>query len=244
MIFPVGASALRHVGVEPGTALLDVGTGNGANVAIPAAKEGAVVTGLDITPELLELARRHASEAGVEVDWVEGDAMELPFPDDAFDRVVSTFGVMLVPDHRRGLRELVRVCRPGGRIAMTTWAAEGFVSEQFVLGASFMPPPPPGVDLPPTWGREEYIRELFGEIGLAPEVRRETVAFRFPSVEEATSTYTEKLGPSVMARAALEPEGRWDEYVNAYRDLIARFDSGADGSVRIDSDYYVILTGA
>lgn len=240
MISSVGAGALRNVGVEPGLTLLDVGTGNGANVAIPAAQQGAKVTGLDITPELLDLARGHAADAGVEVEWVEGDAMEMPFADGAFDRVVSTFGVMLVPDHRRGVRELVRVCAPDGRIAVTAWAAQGFVGEQFALGASFLPPPP-GVDVPTSWSGEGYIDEIFGELGAKPEVRRETVAFGFPSVDDAVRRYTEELGPSIMARAVLEPAGRWDEYVAAYRDLIVRFNRADDGSALIDSDYFLIL---
>jgi SAM-dependent methyltransferase len=240
MISPVGASALRHVGVQSGLTLLDVGTGNGANVAIPAAQQGATVTGLDVTPELLDHARRNAEAAGVKVEWVEGDAQELPFPDDSFDRVVSTFAVIFVPDHREGVRELMRVCKPGGRIAMTGWAPEGFVGSQSRLSASFVPPPP-GFDVPSDWGREEYAREIFGELGVSPEVYEESVVFEFPSVEETVRRYTEELGPAVMARTVLEPQGRWDEYVDALRDLIVRFNGAEDGSVRIVATYLAIL---
>jgi ubiquinone/menaquinone biosynthesis C-methylase UbiE len=241
MIAPVGASALRHVGVEPGMTLLDVGTGNGTNVAIPAAEQGADVTGLDVTPELLEHARRHAAETGAEVEWVEGDAMDLPFADGSFDRVVSTFAVIFVPDHRHGVRELIRVLKPGGRIAMTAWAADGFVGEQMALGASFLPPPPPGIDVPTSWSSEEHIREVFRAAGASPEVLKETVSFGFPSFEETVRRYTEDLGPSIMARAVLEPQGRWDEYVDAYRDLLARYDTADDDTVRITSSYLMIL---
>ena len=108
--------------------LLDVGTGSGGTIAIPAALRGASVVGCDITPELFEHARRRAAEAGVEVEWVEGDAQDLPFADASFDRVTSTFGAMFAPDHATAAPELVRVCRPGGRIGMATWADDGFAA--------------------------------------------------------------------------------------------------------------------
>ena len=149
LIEPVGAVVLDRVDLRPGLDLLDVGTGTGGNVAIPAARGGAKVVGLDIAPELLERARRRAAEAGVEVEWIEGDAQELPFEDESFDRVVSTFGAMFAPDHARAAAELVRVCRKGGRVAMTTWANEGFSAGLFKLSGSFLPPPPEGVQPPP-----------------------------------------------------------------------------------------------
>jgi SAM-dependent methyltransferase len=245
MIAPVGAKALRQAGVEARMTLLDVGTGNGANVAIPAAQAGAIVTGMDVAPELLEHARRHAAEAGVEVFWVEGDAMALPFPPDSFDRVVSTFGgTLFVPDHRHGVAELLRVCRPTGRIAMTTWAAEGFVGELFKLGASFTPPPPQGVDVPLSWGSEDHVHLVFTSAGASAEVQRDTVTFAFPSVDDMVKSYTEDFGSFVMARATLEPEGRWDDYVDAFRDLVVRFNTADDHSAKIESEYLLILVEA
>src|SRR5206468_1222153 len=120
-----------------------VGTGTGGTIAIPAAQRGAKVVGSDVAPELFEHARRRAAEAGVEVEWIEADAQDLPFDDARFDRVTSTFGAMFAPDHARAAAELARVCRPGGRILMTTWVNDGFVGEMFRLAGSFMPPPPP-----------------------------------------------------------------------------------------------------
>src|ERR1700685_4437077 len=152
LVEPVGTLVLDRIGVEPGMDLLDVGTGSGGNVAIPAALRGATVVGCDVTPELFGHAQRRAAEAGVEVEWVEADAQDLPFGDASFDRVISTFGAMFAPDHFRAAAELVRVCRPGGRIAMTTWVNDGFVGELFGLTGSFMPPPPPGGEAPPLPG--------------------------------------------------------------------------------------------
>jgi SAM-dependent methyltransferase len=240
LVTPVGALILDRVGIEPGVELLDVGTGTGGNVAIPAAQRGAKVVGLDVTPELFEHARRRAAEAGVEVEWVEGDAQDLPFEDARFDRVTSTFGAMFAPDHARAAAELVRVCRPGGRIAMSTWINEGFAGELFKLTGAFLPPPPPGVQPPPLWGVQTHVEEMFGAAGVRPSLARETVEFDFASVQDAVQHYADDFGPFVMARAVLEPQGRWDEFLQAFSDLVGRFSTTQDGTARISSDYFVI----
>ena len=240
LIAPVGRAVVDRIGVAPGLRLLDVGTGNGRNVAIPAAQMGAEVVGLDVTPELLEHAVRHADEAGVEIEWVEGDAQQLPFADASFDRVTSTFGAMFAPDHQRTAGELVRVCRLGGRIAMTTWVNDGFVGELFTLTGSFMPPPPPGVQPPPLWGVTAHIHDVFRAVDAEPSIEPETVAFRFDSVEDAVHQYTANFGPFVSARAVLEPQGRWAEFVGGFRELVDRFNAAADGTALVRSDYFVI----
>jgi SAM-dependent methyltransferase len=240
LVEPVGSLVLERIALEPGVELLDVGTGSGGTVAIPAAQRGAKVVGCDITPELFEHARRRAAEAGVEVEWIEADAQDLPFDDASFDRVVSTFGAMFAPDHARAAAELVRVCRPGGWIAMTAWANEGFAGELFKLTGAFMPPPPPGVEPPPLWGVEAHVEEVFGAAGVSPTVAHETVDFEFPSVEDAAQSYADDFGPFLMARAVLEPQGRWDEFLEAFTDLIRRFNAADDGTARIRSDYLLI----
>jgi len=240
LISPVGEVVIDRLGVAPGLSLLDVGTGNGGNVAIPAAQLGAEVVGLDLTPELLVHARRRAGEAGVDVEWVEGDAQELPFADAGFDRVSSTFGAMFAPDHERAAGELVRVCRSGGQIAMTTWVNDGFVGELFTLTGSFMPPPPQGAGAPPLWGVEAHINDVFRAVGIAPSIEREAVDFDFESVEDAVQQYAANFGPFVSARAVLEPQGRWDEFIGAFRELVRRFNLAADGTARVRSDYFLI----
>jgi SAM-dependent methyltransferase len=240
LVTPVGAVVVKRLRIEPGVSLLDVGTGTGGNVAIPAAQRGADVVGLDITPELFEHARRRAAEAGVEIEWVEGDAQDLPFDDARFDRVTSTFGAMFAPDHSRAAAELVRVCRPGGRIVMATWVNDGFAGELFKLTGAFLPPPPPGVQPPPLWGVQAHIEECFGAAGVTPSIVRESVDFDFGSVPEAVRHYADDFGPFVMARGVLEPQGRWDEFLAAFGDLVERFNSAPDGAARIGSDYFVI----
>src|SRR5687768_3328047 len=158
LIVPVGQVVLDAADLEPGMDVLDVGTGSGSNISIPAALRGANVTGSDLTPELFDAARRRASEAGVEVEWVEADAEALPFDDDSFDRVFSTFGHMFAPRHAVTAAELARVCRPDGRIVTATWTPDGSTGSMFQAMGRHLPPPPEGVESPLTWGSEEHAR--------------------------------------------------------------------------------------
>ena len=219
-------SAAAHVvaaaDVRAGQDVLDVATGTG-NVAILAAERGAKVTGLDLTPELFEAARRRASEANVDCEWVEGDAEELPFPDDSFDRVLSTFGTMFAPRHDRAAAELVRVARPGGTIAVAAWTPEGGNGQMFKVVASYMPPPPPDLKPATLWGTEHHMRDLFESHGVRLHFERDNVIFESGSPEEWLEYNERVLGPMVLAKAALEPQGKWDalraDLLNMYRDL-------------------------
>jgi SAM-dependent methyltransferase len=227
-------------GVEAGQDVLDVATGSG-NVAIVCAQRGATVTGLDLTPELFDAARRRAAEANVQCEWVEGDAEELPYPDDSFDRVLSTFGTMFAPRHDRAAAELVRVCRPGGRIAVAAWTPEGANGRMFTTVASHLPPPPPDMKPPLLWGTEEHMRELFAPHGVDLEFSRDKVIFEAESAE-AWLEYNERvLGPMVMARAALEPQGKWEalhaDLLSLYHDL----NLNTDGSFRTEGEYLITV---
>ena len=240
LIVPVGPVALTAADVAEGMDVLDVGTGSGGNIAIPAALMGAHVVGSDLTPEMIPLAKARAAEAGVDVTWVEADAMELPFADDSFDRVISTFGAMFAPDHKRTAAELARVCRPGGRIVMTTWQTDGFAGAMFKTMSSFMPPPPPGIEGPLEWGDPAHVAEVFGSIGLEPVLTPNGVSIAFASVDQTLEFHESNLGPLVVARAALEPAGRWEDVRAAFRSLIEQFDRNPGDSVQILNEYYVI----
>jgi SAM-dependent methyltransferase len=240
LIEPVGAVVLDRIDLRPGIDLLDVGTGTGGNLAIPAARRGAKVVGLDLAPEFFEHARRRAAEAGVDVEWVEGDAQDLPFADASFDRVVSTFGAMFAPDHERAARELVRVCRAGGRVAMTTWVNAGYGGDLFRLTGSFLPPPPAGVQPPPLWGVESHVEEVFAAAGATPDIAHGTVHFEYSSEQAAVDDYATNFGPFVTARTLLEPQGRWPEFLEAFADLVRRFNLADDGTVRLPSEYLLI----
>ena len=155
------ARLLKHAGVHGGQRVLDVACGTGV-VAVTAARLGARVTGIDLTPELLERARENARTAGVEVEWHEGDVEKLPFNAGAFDVVVSQYGHMFAPRPDVAVSEMLRVLKPGGTIAFSTWPPELFVGRMFALVSRYMPPPPPGVSPPPQWGDPNIIRERLG----------------------------------------------------------------------------------
>jgi SAM-dependent methyltransferase len=158
---PCAAKLVKRAGVRAGQRVLDVACGTGV-VSVSAARLGARVTGLDLTPELLARARENARIASVEVDWHEGDVENLPFGDAAFDVVLSEFGHIFAPRPEVAIAEMLRVLKPGGTIAFSTWPPELFVGRMFMLSASYMPPPPPGVAPPPQWGDPNIVRQRLG----------------------------------------------------------------------------------
>src|SRR5436190_11919158 len=147
--------------LHAGWRVLDVATGSG-NAAIAAARLGCAAVGVDYVPALLERGRERAAAEGLDVELMEGDAEALPFAAASFDAVTSVFGSMFAPDHEQAASELLRVCRPGGKIALASWTPEGFVGELFRAVSAHVPPPA-GVDSPMLWGTEAHLRELFGD---------------------------------------------------------------------------------
>jgi ubiquinone/menaquinone biosynthesis C-methylase UbiE len=236
-IAAVGERAVRHAGVREGDVVLDVACGTG-NATIPAARTGARTTGLDLTPELFGPLRAHALAAGVEVELVQGDAQALPFEDESFDVVLSTFGVMFAPDHARAAGELARVLRPGGRMVLCCWTPEGEIG-RFSETVTRHLPPPPGFVSPVLWGTEQHVRDLFARTSIEVELDREMVEMRFRDAEDAVSVYETRFGPVLMAKAALEREGRWPAL---REDLLALYqDSATEDGVVFRAEYLVTL---
>jgi SAM-dependent methyltransferase len=235
-----GEVVLDLAGVQAGMDVVDVGCGSGGTVAIPAALRGARVTGVDVTPELFDDARRRASEAGVEVEWVEGDAAALPLDDDGFDRVLSTFGHAFAPDQEGAARELVRVCRPGGRIVAAMWTPEGLNGEMFAVTGRHMPAPPAGTKPPIAWGTEERWTELVGSQGVELEFRRELLVMEADDPATFLADFEANFGPLVMARRVLGDDG----FAAVHDDLTAlyeRHNSATDGRVRMEAEYLVAI---
>ena len=239
-IASVGEYVAERAGAAPGVELLDVATGTG-NVSIPAARAGAKVTGLDLTPKLIEEQRARAAEAGVEVELVEGDAEELPFGEGSFDRVTSCFGVMFAPRQQQAAGELVRVARPGGQIVVAAWTPDGIVGKLFRLSAGFMPPPPEDFVPPVMWGTEDHVRGLFEPSGAELSFERRSVTFEGESVEAWIERDERILGPSVMAKAVLEQQGRYDEMRRQLFALHEEVNEAGDGSFRTAAEYLVTV---
>ncbi len=236
----VAELVVERAQAAPGVSLLDVATGTG-NVAIPAALAGSSVTGLDLTPRLLEAARVRAADAGLDVRFVEGDAEELPFEDASFERVTSCFGVMFAPRQRLAAGELARVARPGARIVFTAWTPEGLNGRMFKTVGSHMPPPPPELEPATMWGEEDHVRSLFADTGAELAFERRFVTFEHDSPESWLAYNERLLGPTVMAKAALEPQGRWDALRNELLELYADGNEAGDGGFRARAEYLLTV---
>jgi SAM-dependent methyltransferase len=239
-IWGVGGDLVQRVGVQAGEEVLDVACGTG-NATIPAAQAGARATGLDLTPALLDGARHRAAEAGVEIEWVEGDAENLPFDDASFDVVLSTFGCMFAPDHGRTAAETARVLRPGGRLGVAAWTPDGGIGRFFLTMSAFGPPPPPDFQPPILWGARDHVTGLFAGTGVDLRFEEDAVKFEFDSAEAAAEEYATNFGPIVMLRGALEPEGRWDEARAALVDHYRTGEEEPGGKVRTDGEYLITL---
>jgi SAM-dependent methyltransferase len=220
--------------LHAGWRVLDVATGSG-NAAIAAARLGCTAVGVDYVPALLERGRERAAAEGLPVELLEGDAEALPFPDASFDAVTSVFGSMFAPDHERAAAEILRVCRPGGTIALASWTPESFIGELFRTVAAHVPPPP-GVASPMLWGTEAHLRELFGEGICSLEAEERTFTFRFPSAEDFVAFFRTWYGPTLKAFAALEGEAR-DALETDLVALARRFDRLGTDAVAIPSTY-------
>jgi SAM-dependent methyltransferase len=233
-IADVGERVVERAGVDAGMRVLDVACGTG-NAAMPAARAGARVTGLDLVPELLEAGREKAAAAGLEIDWVEGDAEELPFENGAFDRVFSTFGHMFAPRHRRVADEMVRVSRQGGAIATCSWTPEGTVGDVFRASASYMPPPPDFASPPILWGTEDHVRDMFGAAATGFEFERHVTTVEWESIEGFADFFMERFGPLVTARNLLGE--RFEELRERIMAIWAEANEARDGSLRLPQEY-------
>lgn len=233
-----GEALCEAVDLRAGERVLDVACGNG-NAALAAARRWALVTGLDYVPALLARARARAAAEGLSLDLREGDAEDLPFPDGAFDVVLSTFGVMFTPDQARAARELLRVCRRGGRIGLTCWTPDGFIGEVFRVVGSFVPPPP-GLQPPALWGTEARLRELLGAGAGEVRAERRAFAFRYRSPEHWVEVFRAWYGPVRRAFAALAPD-RQAALAEALVAAIARRNQAHDGTMVVPGDYLEVV---
>jgi|SRR5579863_540079 len=225
--------------LAPGMRVLDVACGTG-NPAIPAARAGAEVTGLDLAPNLLEQARARAAAEGLRAAFDEGDAEALPYADGQFDVVMSMFGAMFAPRPEPVAEELARVCRPGGVIAMANWTREGFVGEMFALGARYLPPPE-GIPAPILWGNETVVRERLGPWASSVTTQRQVVVFDYPMTpRQVVDFFREYFGPTRTAFARLDEPGR-DAYATDLEALWRSYNDGADGHVHMRGEYLEVI---
>lgn len=228
----VGELLCEGVDLRSHERVLDVAAGNG-NATLAAARRFARVTSTDYVPALLERGRRRAEADGLDVAFKVADVEALGFPDESFDVVLSTFGVMFAPDHERAAAELMRVCRPGGRIGLASWTPTGFLGKLFRVVGGYVPPMP-GVRSPLLWGTDAHCQELFHGATITHTTRY--FAFRYRSAEHMVDVFRTYYGPVHKAFAALES----DQQAALERDLIAMLreaDRGNEAGLVIPAEY-------
>lgn len=239
-LLPLGPRLVDACGIGPGMRVLDVAAGTG-NASIQAALAGADVVASDLTPELFEAGRRRAEAAGVELEWVEADAENLPFEDASFDVVMSSIGVMFAPNHRCAADELVRVCARGGTIGLLSWTPEGMIGALFRTMGPFAPAPPPGAQPPPLWGSEDHVRELFGDRVEWRTLARDTLevtAFRAPG--DYATHFKERYGPTIATQANARRNGREEEFEQALDAFVHEWNRGDDAAL-FEMEYLVAV---
>ena len=226
---------IEHLKLKPGTSVLDVACGTG-NTAVPAAQAGARVIGVDIASNLIAQARQRAQQAGVVADFREGDAEQLDFPDASFDVVISVFGAMFAPRPERVAAEFLRVCRPGGTIAMGNWTPTGFVGKMFQVTAKHVPPPP-GIPAPSLWGDENVVRQRFGNGAGQITCTRRMCDFSYPfPPAEVVQLFRTYFGPTKVAFSRLDGNGQAALAADLER-MWTEQNQAKDGSTLIPAEY-------
>lgn len=227
-------SFVARIGISPGIRVLDVACGTG-NTAIPAAKAGALVTAVDIATNLLEQAGGRAKTENVQIRFEEGDAEQLPFDDSSFDLVLTMFGAMFAPRPERVAAELIRVCKPGGRIAMANWTPTGFVGKSFQLTARHVPPPP--FPAPVLWGDEKTVRERLGTGISGLTCTRQNVRFVYPfSPKETVNFFRRYFGPTHTAFSRLDPAAQ-AAFAAQLENLWQEHNEATDGTTIVHGEY-------
>ncbi len=233
----VGESLCEALDLRSGEKVLDIAAGNG-NATLAAARRWADVTSTDYVPELLERGRERAMANGLAVDFQQADAEALPFRDGSFDVVVSTFGVMFTPDQDKAAKEMLRVCRPGGRIGMANWTPESFIGQVFKTIGQHIPPMP-GVRSPALWGTRSRLEEMFGGHG-SVEATSRIYNFRYRSPAHWLEVFRTWYGPVHKAFEALPQPGK-AALEEDFLALIARFNRAKDGTMVVPAEYMEVV---
>jgi ubiquinone/menaquinone biosynthesis C-methylase UbiE len=221
--------------LRAGSQVLDVACGSG-NATIAAARHNTRAVGIDYAPTLLEDARARAEAEGLDVEFRLGDAEELPCADGSFDVVLSVFGSMFAPDHNRTASEMVRVARPGGRIALASWTPDGFIGQMFGVIRAHVPGPA-GLQSPMLWGNEEHLVQIYGDAVADIASVTKVQTFRHTSPEEFVEFFRRWYGPTLAAFAALDESGR-KSLATGLADLAREWDRNKDGgSICLPSEY-------
>ncbi|MEM7668508.1 MAG: class I SAM-dependent methyltransferase [Pseudomonadota bacterium] len=234
----VGEQLAEAADIRPGQKVLDVAAGNG-NATLAAARRFADVTSTDYVASLLDKGRVRAEAEGANVRFLQADAEALPFSDWQFDSVLSTFGVMFTPDHGQSANEMMRVCKPGGKIGLANWTPDGFIGTLFkTIGKRV--PPPAGVPSPALWGTDGHLQALFGAEAGDIAINRRDFSFRYRSVGHWLKLFRDYYGPVHKAFQALSPEAQ-DDLANDLSAVAHDFNTAQDGRMIVPGEYLEVV---
>jgi ubiquinone/menaquinone biosynthesis C-methylase UbiE len=234
----VGEALCEAVDLRAGSRVLDVAAGNG-NASLAAARRWCEVVATDYVPALLDNARARAAAERLPIEFREGDAENLPFADASFDVVLSTFGVMFTPNQERAAAELVRVCRPGGKIGLANWTPESFIGQLFRAIGKHVPPPP-GLKSPALWGTEVRLAELFASAAEEIDAQRRDYVFRYRSPAHWLEVFRTYYGPTYKAFGALDAKQQ-AALADDITALLGRFNRAGDESLVVPSEYLEVV---
>jgi ubiquinone/menaquinone biosynthesis C-methylase UbiE len=234
----VGETLCEALDLRPGQKVLDVAAGNG-NVTLAAARRWCEVVSTDYVPALLERGRERAAAERLAIEFREADAEALPFPDASFDVVVSTFGVMFTPDQEKAAAELLRVCKPGGKIGLANWTPDGFIGQLFKTIGKHMPPPA-GVKSPALWGTGARITELFGAPASSIQLEQRDFVFRYRSPQHWLDVFKGYYGPLLKTFGALDAHAQAALTEDLFA-LIKRFNRSGDKMMIVPSEYLEVV---
>ena len=234
----VGETLCEALDLRAGQKVLDVSAGNG-NVTLAAARRWCEVVSTDYVPALLERGRERAAAERLAIEFREADAEALPFADASFDAVVSTFGVMFTADQDKAAAELVRVCKPGGKIGLANWTPDGFIGQLFKTIGKYMPPPA-GVKSPALWGTGARITEFFGAQASSIQLEQRDFVFRYRSAQHWLDVFKSYYGPLLKTFGALDPETR-TALTDDLFELIKRFNRSGDKTMVVPSEYLEVV---
>jgi SAM-dependent methyltransferase len=234
----VGEQLCEALSLQPGQRVLDIAAGNG-NASLAAARRWCEVTSTDFVPALLARGQARAAADGFDIAFREADAEALPFADATFDAVVSTFGVMFTPDQEKAAAEMLRVCRPGGKIGLANWTPQGFVGQMFKILGQYLPPLA-GARSPAVWGTRERLGELFGVGASSIHAESRNFMFRYRSPAHFIDVFTTYYGPIVKALLALEKEQR-QSLLADLETLIGRLNRAGDGVMIVPGEYLEVV---
>jgi ubiquinone/menaquinone biosynthesis C-methylase UbiE len=234
----VGEQLCEALDIRSGQSVLDVAAGNG-NASLAAARRWCNVVATDYVPALLDRARERAEAERLSIEFREADAEALPFSDESFDVVVSTFGVMFTSDQERAAAELIRVCRSGGKIGLANWTPDGFIGQLFKTIGTYMPPPA-GAKSPALWGTRKRLAELFELQASSVKARPRHFVFRYRSAEHWLGVFRTYYGPVLKTFEALMPPAQ-AELERDLLKLVARFNRSWNGSMVVPSEYLEVI---